>query len=389
MTLAGIELRVAELYALMNGFCIFLHMIVFARSFRDMNGLRRAGTYRAAVISSAIMCFSDTLFFLCNYLKGIHFMPPLLMTLKTIYFLSNEVMCVCWFFYFEAQQHPIHNRHALISCLPLFIVFILLVLNFQNGMLFRVNKETVYERGKFFSLLYIFSYCYIIYFSIAAFIRSLKDDNYGNRDVLRTIALFPVLPAICGIIQFFDPALPVLCGGMSCIILIHYMTQLRILISKDPLTGLNNRRYFLNQFSQEIKKHKDDDTLALIMIDIDQFKQINDRFGHDEGDHALCLTADALRKTAAQSKKYCLVARYGGDEFMMLTKGKSQKEVFQIESLLEKNINALQDRHRLYQISLSFGHAFYHSGMSVKTLLQKSDSAMYSSKEEHHKKKQN
>lgn len=388
MTPGGFEPGYAELYALINFFCILIHMIVLIRSFVDMNGLHKAGTYRAAIVFSMLMCLSDTVFTLCTHQDHVYIAPAFLLALKTAYFLSNEMMCICWFFYFESQQHLIRNRQWIISCLPLIMALILLAANSYTGILFYLDHHLIYQRGPFFTLLYLLSYCYVLYFSIGAFIRSFRDENYGNRDVYRTIALFPVLPAVCGIIQFFAPALPVLCGGMSCIILIHYMTQLRVLISRDPLTGMNNRRYFLNQLSQELKNHKNDGHLALVMIDIDLFKEINDRFGHDEGDKALCLMAEALKKTASQYRKYCLVARYGGDEFMALTKVNAQKEIFDFEHLLVRNITDLQKNNDLYQVSISFGHAFNDTGMTLKTMIQESDQAMYNEKAAHHQEKE-
>jgi diguanylate cyclase (GGDEF)-like protein len=84
----------------------------------------------------------------------------------------------------------------------------------------------------------------------------------------------------------------------------------------DPLTGLDNRRSFLNRASYEIVRHlRDRRSFALVMVDLDGFKALNDRFGHDAGDELLCDVADGLL-TGLRAQD--TVARLGGDEFCVL-----------------------------------------------------------------------
>ena len=92
--------------------------------------------------------------------------------------------------------------------------------------------------------------------------------------------------------------------------------ELRSLGSVDQLTGLHNRRYFEECLEREVRHaQRHGEPLALLVIDLDHLKAINDQMGHHAGDAAICVVADALRKTCRAAD---LPARWGGDEFVVL-----------------------------------------------------------------------
>jgi diguanylate cyclase (GGDEF)-like protein len=92
--------------------------------------------------------------------------------------------------------------------------------------------------------------------------------------------------------------------------------QLRSLSSTDPLTGVLNRRAFQERFDEEVDRAKRHGRpLSLLMMDIDRFKAVNDRHGHQGGDHAIKLVADSVQKAV---RSIDIVARFGGDEFVVI-----------------------------------------------------------------------
>jgi diguanylate cyclase (GGDEF)-like protein len=92
--------------------------------------------------------------------------------------------------------------------------------------------------------------------------------------------------------------------------------QLEEMSFKDPLTDIYNRRYFELRLEEEVKRHvRFDHPLSLVLVDVDYFKTINDRFGHREGDVVLREAAQLLTN---QSRSFTTVTRYGGDEFAIL-----------------------------------------------------------------------
>ncbi|MCH5281271.1 MAG: sensor domain-containing diguanylate cyclase [Lachnospiraceae bacterium] len=143
----------------------------------------------------------------------------------------------------------------------------------------------------------------------------------------------------------------------------------------DFLTGLYNRRYVYQFVEVMEEKH-----FTIFCIDLNNFKGINDMYGHQEGDNALILTARTLEKTVPED----LVARTGGDEFMVLSIGEcSSAEIEAKRRLLEKTLDEAYRREKnLQTISASIGAA--HSGEGKEgfdALMGEADTIMYAVKE--------
>jgi len=155
--------------------------------------------------------------------------------------------------------------------------------------------------------------------------------------------------------------------------------ELRRLVVTDPLTELGNRRMFFNALESEFARAKRYQTgYCLIMLDLDHYKSINDRFSHMVGDEALRLAADAIRKTARQSD---LAARYGGDEFVLLLPNTTLQGAVQLAERLRKAINQCQlsvgER-----LTASAGVADYEpADQGSEDLLLRVDHALYHAKE--------
>ncbi|MBB1075545.1 diguanylate cyclase [Rhodoferax sp. 4810] len=157
--------------------------------------------------------------------------------------------------------------------------------------------------------------------------------------------------------------------------------ELEHLARHDALTGLANRRLFMERLEEALERAKRTQApLAVMFIDMDHFKKINDAWGHDAGDAALQWVAQQL---LANTRKTDTVARLGGDEFVVLLESPVQRE--QIDSVAQKLIDGMRepwfyDGH-LCSIGLSMGISTYpQNGDTPDALLTSADSAMYSIK---------
>lgn len=166
-----------------------------------------------------------------------------------------------------------------------------------------------------------------------------------------------------------------------CIAVISFL--LIVLISKyviehvmrvaniDELTGISNRRYFLDIFQTQKLAYEDD--YALFLLDIDHFKTINDTYGHNNGDIALKDLTMLLRNTLGSD---VLLARWGGDEFIGVVKSSTAEE--RLNSLLER---VRQAKDRPYgSMTISVGIQRFRRGMSFTELTRGADEALYQSK---------
>lgn len=149
----------------------------------------------------------------------------------------------------------------------------------------------------------------------------------------------------------------------------------------DLLTGLPNRRLFLDRLEQEIKHaNRRSRPLALLFMDLDGFKDVNDTLGHEAGDRIL---SDVAERLADCVRANDTVARLGGDEFTVILTGTEQRR--DVELVAQTIIDALAMPFRLdqkrIQISVSIGIAFYPEAASTPdALLEAADKAMYKAK---------
>lgn len=151
---------------------------------------------------------------------------------------------------------------------------------------------------------------------------------------------------------------------------------------RDPMTGLYNRRYMLDALERELQvAARHDQSLSVIMLDIDQFKLFNDTFGHDAGDSVIAAVGEILRKSVRQSDFVC---RHGGEEFMLVLPKTSAEAAAGIAEKLRREVEDLTMHHKgqaLGHITISAGFATYPDiAAGHEALIEAADQALYRSK---------
>ncbi|HSJ39258.1 MAG TPA: sensor domain-containing diguanylate cyclase, partial [Planococcus sp. (in: firmicutes)] len=157
--------------------------------------------------------------------------------------------------------------------------------------------------------------------------------------------------------------------------------QLKEHAEKDPLTSLFNRRYFEEQLTKEVSLALQHNThLSLLYIDIDDFKKINDTYGHPAGD--LVLKELALQIATAARSSYT-AARIGGDEFAMLLPDTNKTELELITNKLIRDIQQLeiQEQNRPINVTVSMGGKSFIDDFSITSMAKWADKALYSAKD--------
>ena len=161
--------------------------------------------------------------------------------------------------------------------------------------------------------------------------------------------------------------------------------QLRLLEQaiRDPLTGLHNRRFLDETLPRELARAKREGySLALIMIDLDKFKRINDTYGHAAGDQVLKALSEILEKSARGTDVIC---RYGGEEFLVVLPRMLPELAMQHANEWRRELSETPIRHGdlMIHVTLSAGvAAFPDHGIDIDTLLSRADQALYRSKAE-------
>lgn len=233
----------------------------------------------------------------------------------------------------------------------------------------------------------VLSYGYVVISAVKCFSKATSRKNYARRGYFLTLSTFVIPPIICGIIQITVQDIPVLSVGIVISYLLAYINLLERLISLDPLTGISNRREFLQRLEDNMKSLKANEDLYFLFIDIDSFKNINDTEGHNEGDRVLKEIAAALKKYTKTINGSC--GRYGGDEFALFVLTELNVGIESVCAGLEEYI----EKHRITRkggktVTVSTGCSKYLGDSDdIQGLIFRADENMYSTKKEKRKMK--
>jgi diguanylate cyclase (GGDEF)-like protein len=157
---------------------------------------------------------------------------------------------------------------------------------------------------------------------------------------------------------------------------------LETLATTDPLTGLSNRRQIMARLEEECERiQRGGIGLSCIMLDVDHFKQVNDTYGHQQGDEVLKMIASQAR---ASLRAYDVVGRYGGEEFIVLL---PETDLETAQAVAERLRMAIQASALLrtatghpQPTTVSLGLTQWRSGDTVDTLIHRADEALYRAK---------
>jgi diguanylate cyclase (GGDEF)-like protein len=159
------------------------------------------------------------------------------------------------------------------------------------------------------------------------------------------------------------------------------VTALRQLAETDALSGLLNRRGFSLLASDAFNLYRRSErSLAVLLLDIDLFKKVNDTYGHAAGDAVIQTVGTALTKALRSSD---IIARFGGEEFIVLVHGADANGIITIAQNLRRAIEALPIEHQEQRLSItiSIGGAMAHAAdRDIQDVIERADGALYKAK---------
>lgn len=307
-----------------------------------------------------------------------------------LYFLMQIAVAFYWLryaYYQTFKQNFARKKEIFWVIIPFILLSIIVITSPFNGWCFYLDDANYYHRGVLSAPMSIVILAYLLSVSVIAFTQYKKEVFSDRKKELLTIAFFVVAPFIGGTIQtvFYGISMIWPCTVISSILVL--LDKESQAISQDSLTRLNNRR----NMERHLATYEDGKNRAvtLIILDINDFKYINDRYGHASGDMALMQTANLLRAIFNGTSTF--LARYGGDEFVIIMQQGEESTAGQIIRKIKNNFADFNESRQFpFQLSVSAGYAISSKKGVNRTanLFKEADENMYHDKTLYHRKEQ-
>lgn len=301
------------------------------------------------------------------------------------YFLLTEIIAFFWFSYVYNQinENNLSARQKKLlklSVIPMLVVCLIILGSPWNHMIFYINPlDHTYHRGVLHLIQFFCGFGYMLAASVLAYKRSLEVQLMEQKKEYRFLCFVVFLPFIGGILQMLNYYFVFLWPFTAGAIFLMYTDLQKHQISVDPLTSLNNRGNLERYLQQKITNR--DNGWYMIMIDVDYFKTINDKFGHMAGDRVLQILANSLKAVFGSTDAF--ISRYGGDEFMIIAEAVSTEALDgEIKRCRDEFDKQLKEENDLYNVEISVGYAQYIDAdkTPVQEMLKKADARMYAHK---------
>lgn len=302
-------------------------------------------------------------------------------------FVLMTVITYRWLLYVMAEEQiPGRNRlilkHALIF--PLFVsgIVLLIIYIMSPGLLISPEYKSTRLYDAFIATIpniYIFA---VLVYTIR---KAVSEKNPLEKKKHLYIGGFPIMTLAGGFLQMtLMPELPIFCFSSILLMLIFYIKSMDSRISTDPLTNLNNRGQLLRYISQEGNLFTEGRNSFIVMIDINDFKKINDTYGHSEGDSALVILSSAITSVIRKHSMPIFLARYGGDEFILIVRPANDSDMDAlIADLRESIIRKCEAENKPYRISIGIGidRLVKSEDDAFAKSLKRADDKMYENKQ--------
>lgn len=362
-------------FVMANAICILVFGVILLLSLSTKNFEIKNRYFNCLVILQILFFIVDIIwslgYFIIPLTKGGY---EIIRYSKMVYFIIGGFSAFCWFMYIEvhmgARFSSTKKRRLLIG-IPIIISSITtIIISFVTE-----NKKLVENPLVSISLMYI-PFAYMLFASIYCVFMSIKSSSQIKKKYFLTMALYPLGLMVVSALQVFLIDLPIFCLGTTFIIFMMYISKTQSQVSTDALTGINNR----SALTRYIGEYTEFNYTYVLMIDVDKFKSINDNFGHVEGDRALVILAQALKNGCDKATETSFLARYGGDEFIIIVSNEKEFDIEEFVSLLHNEVNETHSKTKGYEINVSIGYSRVLQNDSILTVINNADEEMYKNK---------
>lgn len=363
-------------YLEINIICIVILLVIFDK-FKDESLNNSSDKYYEktllATISFSLFALISGIFNGTSY----NLSQIILIISHSLYFFSESLIGYFYTNYILKRINHQEKKYKFILYIPLILSIFFLIINFNKKILFTISIDNLYSPSKY---LYLYNFVNILYvLIIITNLISYYFHNKKNKNEIKSLILFTLLPVVSAGVQSYDYGIILGQAGFTLSELLIYFNNQKKEANYDELTGVYNRRAFNKRANKIFYSNK---SMFLMLMDVDDFKIINDKYGHLEGDKALIQIARILNRAINNTNKNYSLARYGGDEFVIVGNVQNENEVVQLIAKIEEEEKKYnKETNNKYNIKLSIGCALQNNNhASVEDLIKEADNLMYAKK---------
>ena len=288
-----------------------------------------------------------------------------------------------WLFFFDTifRIESFKTRRALIYFLPTVLTLVMLTVNLFTGYIYVIGEDNFYHRGDGYWISFTLQYISYLLILIRAIVPSLDVKTMRRIRMRNAVIFLSSLTLVFGVLQaMMGGVVATHCLGITIGLFIMFIKFQDDQITMDSLTTLNNRYAFDSYLTDKMRDYasgtRRKQKLYVVMMDLDKFKDINDTYGHQEGDNILFAVAKKLKGVGMIYKHSLFLARYAGDEFVAVFETQNIETV----QALVKDIKSSVSEIKIDDITLSIsvGYVAYDgNGMSKSMLMDLADKWLY------------
>lgn len=372
-------------YAESSIICLILFSIILIHDFSRIDRQEKQIRFDYALISFMLYFVSDV----CWAAVKSGVIPRTLNSTIAVNFFNCFFMALItynWFMYALAVER-VGKRYTtvqkIVLALPLFMSATVTLMLYILKPELLINKDLSTTTLSTVMLIAV-PIIYIIAILIYTMRIAISTDDREDRKFHILLGILPLAIVFGGLLQVvLLEALPIFCYCCTIVMIIFYIQSIENQISVDPLTGLNNRGQLQRYASHAGNLFRDGLRTFIAMIDVNDFKHVNDAYGHAEGDRALVIIGDSLRQAAGSAGFPVFISRYGGDEFVIIIHSREENAPELLRDAIRARIKENSEAAGIpYSISISFGHdelSLY--GDSFTDCLRRADAKSYQDKE--------
>ena len=367
------------LYAEVYIICIIIVWLCLFWVTRRSSGSAAERWLHLTLLGFMVSFVANLLFTIFN---GVKVLPglvyPLSYLFKSIYHMALCFGVYAWCGYADTEcrgQLFTTRKKQLLAGLPLVGMAALIISNLWTHRMFVIDEDEAYMRSGMFQVEMGLLVAVTSAMAVKLLVRRQNETDPIKRSHMMLVASFPLCLIVAWALTFIGEGLPIICVTITIELLCLFMGTSTQQISMDKLTQVNNRQNLLGFLDYKLLNH--DEKIFLLMMDLDYFKTINDTYGHLEGDDALIRAAQALKIACGDFKRRPYIARYGGDEFIVVIES-SKPEAEALIARIRETLNSLNDKaQRPYTLAFSIGVGEYHPGMNANDLIEAADNCLY------------